>query len=260
MDRQIHAVIRGSRGKGLRASGSFFVRRGAAPRGYVLLEALIATTLMVLGLAIVGSAVQKAYFESLEMERRTRALMLAESKLAELDTGLIQFESLDELMEEPFGPLFPDWGYTIRIQPTVTPGLNQIRLQILYFMRNYDTEEFDFDKARVIHELFTFRMTPRRIDLATDYGLDEEAVTQLSDLLGSVGLEIPPEGFPLQDFLRSADVEAIMQLMSNEELLASMGFSRDDILARLPREVRQALGALGGGEGDGASDEEDEDE
>lgn len=232
--------------------------KSAARSAYVLLETLIATTLLVLGLAVIGTQVQRAYFETLEMERRTRALMLAESKLAELDTGLIVFDSLDEVMEEPFGPLFPDWGYRITVQPTLTEGLNHIQLEILYFMRNYDREEFDFEQAKVIHELYTFRMTPRRIDLMLDYGMDEDSVTKLNDLLSGVGMEIPEDGFPLQDFLRSADIADIMALLSDEELLQAMGgFTKEDILGALPREVRQALKGLEGG-GDGTGDLGDE--
>lgn len=230
----------------------------AARLGFVLLETLIATTLLVLGLAVIGTQVQRAYFETLEMERRTRALMLAESKLAELDTGLIVFDSLDEVMEEPFGPLFPDWGFRITVQPTLTEGLNQIHLEILYFMRNYDRDDFDFEQAKVIHELYTFRMTPRRIDLQLDYGMDEESVNKLNELLSGVGMEIPVDGFPLQDFLRSADIADIMSLLSDEELLQAMGgFSKEDILGALPREVRQALKGLEGG-GDGSGDLGDE--
>lgn len=233
-------------------------RTSAARSGYVLLETLIATTLLVLGLAVIGTQVQRAYFETLEMERRTRALMLAESKLAELDTGLIVFDSFDEVMEEPFGPLFPDWGYRITVQPTLTEGLNHIQLEILYFMRNYDREEFDFEQAKVIHELYTFRMTPRRIDLMLDYGMDEESVTKLNDLLSGVGMEIPEDGFPLQDFLRSADIADIMSLLSDEKLLQAMGgFTKEDILGALPREVRQALKGLEEG-GDGTGDLGDE--
>lgn len=244
--------------------------------GYLLLEALIATTLMVLGLAVIGAQVQKAYFESMKMERLTRAMMLAESKLAELDTGLVDFNSFDEEMEEPFGPLFPDFGYRIRVQPTVTEGLNQVRLQILYFARNYHREDFDFDRAEVLYDLYTFRMAPRPIDLQADYGMDEESISRFNDLMAAVGAEYDGYNFPLQDFMRTADIEAILQLLSDEDLLQSLGgFSREEILSGLPREVQQALKELegqlagGGGRGEGGGrrggtgggeDEDDEDD
>lgn len=233
-------------------------RRGRLrPRpGYLLLEALVATTLMVLGLAVIGTQVQKAYFESMKLERLTRAQMLAESKLAELDTGLVDFNSFDEEMEEPFGPLFPDYGYRIRVQRTITEGLNQVRLQILYFPRNYHREEFDFDRAQVLYDLYTFRMAPRPIDLQADYGMDEESITKFNDMMGAVGAEFDGYNFPLQQFMRTADIEAIMKLLSDEDLLQQLGgFSKDEIMAGLPREVQQAIkdlqGQLTGGGGGG---------
>lgn len=230
-------------------------RTGIRRSAYLLLETLIATAFLVLGLAVIGSQVQRAYFSRQEIQRQYRALMLAESKLAEIDTGILEIDSFDEETEEEFGPLFPHFAYRLRLQPTVTPGLNQVRLQILHQIRDYDREPFDFDTADVLYELYTFRTEPRTVDFEADFGMDPERVEELGDLFAAAGVPIDPNDFGLQEFMRSADTEQLLALLSNQDLLNSLGIRQEQLLSALPPDlVRELQGRGEGGRGDGGRD------
>jgi len=206
----------------------------------VLLETVIATGLLVLGLAVIGAQVQKSYFGAKHMERRERARMLAESKLAELDTGLLEFESFDEEFEEEFGPLFPHYGFRITIEPTVTEELNLVTLEILHLIRDYDNDDFDFDEAKVLHTLYTFRLTPRPLDLSVDFGMEEEQLEELELAASDVGLDIDPYEWDSR-IIATLDVEELIQFVP--AMMKAFGLTLRDIQG-LPPEVREALKGL----------------
>ncbi len=223
---------------------------------YVLLETVIATGLLILGLAVIGAQVQDSYLASKKMDLQVRAQMLAESKLAELDTGLLEFDSVDEEMEEEFGPLFPYYGFRIRIDPTATEELYLLTLEILYLIRNYEQDEFDFDEAEVLHTLYTFRMVPRPLDLAVDFGMDEEQVEELELAAADVGIELDVLDFSPR-LLAELDVEEMIQFLP--AFLEAFGMTLGD-LQGLPPEVQEALKALTGEESDDEGDDFDEDD
>ncbi|RJP31840.1 MAG: hypothetical protein C4547_14845 [Phycisphaerales bacterium] len=225
--------------------------RRAAP-AYVLLETVIATGLLVIGLAVIGAQVQKSYFGARQMERRERALMLAESKLAELDTGLIEFESVDEIMEEEFGPLFPHYGFRITLQPTFNEDLNHVTLEILHQVRDYERDEFDFDTAEVLQSLHTFRMVERPLDLATDFGMEEKQVEKFVEAAGDVGVNIDASDWDPR-ILARLDLEELISFVP--VMMETFGLTAND-LQGLPPEVRQAIEQFIGGGGD---DDEGED-
>ncbi len=235
--------------------------------GYVLLETVIATGLLVIGLAVIGTQVQKSYFGAKQMERRERALMLAESKLAELDTGLLEFDSADEIMEEEFGRLFPHYGFRITIEPTFNEDLNHITLEILHQVRDYDRDEFDYDTAEVIQTLHTFRMVERPLDLTIDFGMDEEKVEEFVNAAGDVGVSIDPADWDPR-ILARLEFEELLSFVP--VMMETFGLTAND-LQGLPPELRDAieqfLGEGGGNgddengdEGDDGFDEDDEDD
>ncbi len=87
------------------AAGAATVRRG-----YVLLETVVATGLLIVGLAVIGVQIQDAGSSIHKMERQTRAMLLAERHFAYMDLGLVELDSVDEIQEGDFGPREPDWG------------------------------------------------------------------------------------------------------------------------------------------------------
>ena len=64
---------------------------------YLLLETVIATGLLIAGLAVIGTQYQSSETAIRKMQLRIRAITLAELKLAELDMGLVELESFDQI-------------------------------------------------------------------------------------------------------------------------------------------------------------------
>ena len=148
-------------------------------RAAVLLEVVLALTILIVVLSFIGSQMTA----SLEMARRTRdtsgALMLAQSVLAEIDAGAVRPE---QEQSDEFGPAWP--GYAYRLTAEEVPefeGLLQLRVQILH-----GPPDSDLEQRRVVCDLHTQRIRPTDIDLQRDFGLSDEQIAKLAD-------SIPPE-------------------------------------------------------------------
>ena len=82
----------------------------------------------ILGLSVHGSQIHAGRMASRFMERDYTALRLAESKIAELDTGLIV---PDEIVEGDWGELYPRFGWRMTMEPSGIDLLTAIKLEIL---------------------------------------------------------------------------------------------------------------------------------
>lgn len=137
-------------------------RRGPlARRGYLLLETVIATGVLIVGLAVIGAQVQDAVTTVRTMDERSRAMLLAEQHMAEIGLGLIKLDSADDEQEEEFGPRYPEFGWRLTIDDTAVDELFLLKLEILHFPREDFEDEFDFDLARVLHTVYTMRQNPK---------------------------------------------------------------------------------------------------
>ena len=219
------------------------VTRSVARRGYLLLEVMLALGLLVLGLATIGMQIQTSWETALDTHRVLRAMHLAESKLNELDAGLIsEVESAVERdLEEEFGRLFPNFGWRLRIEPTQTPELWLVRLQILYQQRqDVEAEEFEFEDAEVLYTLRTLRATPATVNPQRDFGADDETMAQLTEALA--GTELDPEALDLR-LLAGMPIDDLLDLLAAFQgtgLLEGL-----DLAAMLPPDVLQLLQEAG---------------
>ena len=201
---------------------------------YVLLETVIATGLLIVGLAVIGAQVQDSVTTIKKMELRTRALMLSQQHLAELDLGLIELDSVDEMEEGDFGPRYPDWGWRIITEETAIDGMYLLQLEVLHELRegDYREDDFEYDDAEIIHTAYAYRATPQAIDFAADFGLQEDEVAELSEKLAS--LSIP--GLDAFEFdpalLAKLDFEEVLETLPL--VLSAFGISLDQLTAALP--------------------------
>lgn len=234
-----------------RQHGRLLARRACrnVPRrdAYLLLETVIATALLVIGLAVIGAQVQEAEKSVRRMQLQSRAMLLGEQYLAEMDLGLIELDSLDELQEEDFGPRFPDFGWRLLIQETSTEKLYLLTLEVLYMPReNYDEEEFDFDHADVVYTLHAIRATPEPVSLGTEFGLTEEELIDADEKLELCGIDgLSAENFDIS-VIAKMDVEQMMTCLP--VVLELLGADASRLLEQLPPEVRENLEKLGVGE------------
>jgi hypothetical protein len=219
-----------------------------------------------LGLTYIGAQVQKTEDASRGSVDLTRVLMLTESKLAELDTGLVQLdEEADNEIEGDFSLRFPDYGWRMRFDETVTEKLRAIKLDILYAPRESLEDEFIPRDAKVVHTVYTMRAEPTTVDLKKDFGIPDDAIEQLA------------ESIPLEGFDPSAFDVSIFQFMETEELFAILpsllqmfGLTTDQARNLMPPEFRELLdqaelsgdldgagSGVDGGDADGASGGQD---
>jgi len=151
-------------------------KRGHRRRGYVLLETVVATGLLIVGLAVIGAQVQDSQTCVRKMQRRVRAMMFAERHLAMLDLGLVELDSVDELEEGDFGPRHPDYGWWLTTEDTAIENMYLLRLDILHHLREdeYREDDFDFDNADTLYTVYAMRAAPQPVDFGEDFGLTED--------------------------------------------------------------------------------------
>lgn len=202
------------------------------------MEVVVAVGILVVGLAFVGMQIQNASRAGRRAERAMRALLLAESTFTELDAGLIIPDG--EETEREYGPLFPDYGWRLRIEPHPNmPDLNQVTLDVLHQPRQDVKEEFDFDEADVVHRLYTLRVTPTNIDLTRDFGMTEEQADELSEKLsGATEGGIDPRNLSPALFA-NLDLEELLEVAP--ALLEAFGMSMNDLMEVLPEELQRLL-------------------
>ncbi len=209
--------------------------------GYVLLETVIATGLLIVGLAVLGAQIQDSDTAIRHMRLRLRAMTLAEQQLAELDLGLIELDSVDEVQEGDFGPRYPDFGWRLTTEPTAIEGLYRLTIDVLYLVRvdAYKEDDFDYEAADTAFTAFAFRPAPQALDLSVDFGLNDEELESVSEKLANAGVP----GLEAQSFdpaiLAKLDFEQMVEVLP--VLLDALGMELGDLEALIPPEVLDEL-------------------
>ena len=229
--------------------------------GFVLMEVLVALAILILGLTMIGSQIQTSWKASRLMEQKYKAVLLAESMLATLETGLPvpleldnkvegDWQEWDELFVDQgeesrhlaLGDLFPQYAWRLTVEPSGVDELTFVVLEILFDASRRDTEEeYDFRKAEVKHTLYLLRATPSRLDLTRDFGMDVERAEELAEDLAGVG-EFGLDPYDLDPGLfRDLDFEELIEVLP--PLLQALGLDMDSILPMLPEELRTTMEA-----------------
>lgn len=248
-------------GRRLRTSRAFGpVRAVSIPRtrraAYVMLETVIATGLLIVGLGVIGAQLQDSNAAVHKMQIKTQAILLAESQLAMLDLGLVELDSVDELQEGDFGSRYPDWGWRIITEPTAIDGLFRITVEVMYLPRQEDYREdtFDHDQAEMIFSASAFRQPPRTLDLAADFGMSEEELTDFVDKVGQAGIPCFDGATFDQTCLAGIDIEDLFKALP---ALQELGINLGDLESIIPPDLLDSLRESGfleqmeGAEGEG---------
>ena len=243
--------------------GSWGARGGAGRAGYVLLETVIATGLLIVGLAVIGGQVQDAQRSIRHMQRSVYATMLAEQHLAELDLGLVELDSVDEVDDGDFGPRHPDFGWVVTTDKTAIAEMYLLKLEILYYPREgeYREDDFEIDSAETVYTVYAMRASPQPLDLGEEFGLSDDQMVELSEKLSGLGIEgLDPEAFD-PTVLGKIDFEELLEALP--VIMDAFGMELSDMASTLPpnllqqlqesgllgeEEASQLLGGLGKGE------------
>ncbi len=239
-------------------SGSGTLRR----QGWVLLETVLATGLLIFGLAVIGAQIQNSSSTVHRMKLDLQAMALAEMKLAELDLGLVELDSFDEVQEEEFGPRYPEFAWRLTTEETGLEGMFLLTLDVLFQPRDPEEDDdyregsFDFDSTDAVFTVYAFRATPQPVDLGEAFGMGEEEFDDLSEKLAQLGIPgLEADAFDLKILgkLEIEDLLAVLPLLPE-----TFNIDIETLIGALPPGMLDSL--LGSGLLDGLDEEASDEE
>ena len=205
-------------------------------RGIVLLEIIISIAVLALGMVAIGGQISQALRAAQRADRLARGVLLAESIITELDSGLIfpEREQEGDFYLLGFGTQYDGWAWRLLIDESPflgredrDQGMFLVSVELYY--GDLELTGDDLDAKERVYSVYTLRPEPGNVNLVEDLGLDPEDLEALSALLPeSAGLDLTG---PLDP--------AMLAGLDFDGLLA-------DILPNLPPEVMNLLGASGG--------------
>lgn len=125
------------------------LRRGVPFGGFTLIEVLVALVVVTAGLTIIAQGFLTGGRASVASQNETVAAMLAESKMAEVEAGIVSTQSS---ASGTFEPERPDFSWSLEPETTTTTGLAKITLTVTWKERS---EERTFALVRLMKERTT---------------------------------------------------------------------------------------------------------
>ncbi len=208
---------------------------------YLLLETIVATGMLIIGLSVIGAQVQSADQSIHEMRLRTTAVTLAERFLAELEMGLIDLDSVDEIADGDFGPRYPDFGWRLTTSDTALDDVFLVQLDVLHLLRvdEYTEDDFEADDADLIFTVYAMRSLPKPVSFSEDFGLSEDEVLDLRDRFDELGIEgLDIDNFSLA-WLQGADIEELLKVLPL--VLDTFGMDISEVAGALPPGMLEQL-------------------
>jgi type II secretion system protein I len=111
------------------------LRRDARGAGFTLTEVLVAMVVVSTSLTIITQGFLSGGRASLSSQNESRAAWLAESKMVELETGIL---SASASGSGTFEPEHPDYSWTAEPESTLTTGLSKITVTVTWKEREQE--------------------------------------------------------------------------------------------------------------------------
>ena len=147
--------------------------------------------LLVFGLVVVGAQIRSSLDVAYSNDIQSRAIILADTKLAELCGGVVEIASYDDQFSGYFGMAYPGYSWRIRIKPTETDHLYMVTLEIGYNPKlakeQVANPELEFDieddpaNTKIVHTVYRL-WTPQgqlEMDLDKTFGFTQEQIEQM---------------------------------------------------------------------------------
>ncbi len=184
------------------------VRRPAAHRrGAALLEVVVALSILLVAMAVVGGAFRNGAYTIDRAERMSRARIMTERLLVEMDTGILEMEEReqsgwfgDEAMEGM------SWAVEINPHERIE-RLTEVDVHIYLGDPDGDADE----RLRLLSTR-VLRVEPKGLDLEEDFGLDEEQIDQLTEAIPGGAAIFDPTDFDPR-MLAQLDLESLAELL-----------------------------------------------
>jgi len=246
--------------------------RGAV-RGAILLEVVLATGILFVGMSVIGLQVVNGLQVARNVESTLEATLLVDTLLAELDAGAVVPESTDDLIEGDFGIRAPGYAWRILIEPADVDDLLMLTFQISYNDADADDQvnnpdrQIDFDPGRLLREVHRLYPVPADVNMERDFGVTSEDLQtafgvgpggdtgedqkgggsspfgDLSRLASELGVDLTSFDFLFDP--GGFDPRMLAHQLPEEEFMALMG-----LMETLLRQGGGALTELGGGRSD----------
>lgn len=251
--------MRSSASRNLRSSGR---RACGAARGVLLLEVVVALTIMVAAMGVLGAQLVSGLRMVAYADEQARAAEMADRMMAllELDLKYAEQLAIDAKLDGDFGKQHPGFFWHVHIEPTDVDGLGKVTLQIL---QQRDTQNLDSaDGATVVRELHFLKAAPAKIDLAADFGFNEEQLTTITSTIPLPGISDGKLDVPKLVEALTADPSTLISMLPQlMQIFAQVaggagasntggGPSVDMMRELMAEQIQAAMGgdALGGGQ------------
>lgn len=231
----------------------------------MLLEVVLAISILLIGIAVCGLALNNNLQDVKKGESLTRAMLLTEELLTRVDAGQVQMDQTEQSGE--FGdpatrsPTDPIFGYTLSIIP-VEQEPEVLRIEATIVER--DPTQPD-QPAKQLLVTKTLRAKPRPLNLKEDFGMSDDQLKMLTESVPGGAQVLDPENFDPRS-LAQLDMDSlsellpmIMQAMSSgalsgldpSQLGGAAGGLPPGMLSQL-QQAAAANGQAGAGKGAGA--------
>ena len=114
--------------------------------GFTLTEVLVALVVVTASLTVIAQGFLSGGKASLSSQNETRAAWMAESKIAELESGILSTQAGSS---GTFEPEHPDYAWTVEPESTTTTGLSKITVTVTWKERE---QERTFVLTRLMRE------------------------------------------------------------------------------------------------------------
>lgn len=181
--------------------------RGAR-RGVVLLEVVVALSLLLVALAMIGAAFRNSDRNARRAVEQARAMMLSEQIITYFDTQQPQFKDEREVSGtfDVEGP--PGWGWKVTVVDDVNvEGMKRVTVRIV----DGDPDGSEDDQRPILVSHF-LRAEPKNFNLQEDFGLTDQQIDDLTAAIPGGAAFFDPQDFDPTSLAR-LDMDTLTEIL-----------------------------------------------
>jgi hypothetical protein len=160
---------------------------GTGRHGAVLLEVILSIGLLLFGMAVIGVQVNSALSIARMVDTDTRAMLLVDTLLAELDAGMITMDANDDVIRGNFLNQAPGFTWRIGIKKSDTDGFYMLTVDIGFNEGQVQAQiddplletKIEDEGVKIIQTVYRLYPKPADVNMERDYGLTQDDMKKL---------------------------------------------------------------------------------
>ena len=192
--------------------------RSPIARGAVLLEVVLSLGILMISMGAIGFTFSNGQYFLERSERLTRAMLMTEKLIVEMDAGLLSMEERElagTFQTDGVTESLPGMSFKVVAEPSPrVVGLLNIDIDI--YMGDPDDEE----NRQLIMRTYVVRPLPQGLDFERDFGLDQEQIEQLTEAIPGGAALFDPNNFDPRS-LASLPIDQLVEILPS--LLQAFG-------------------------------------